>query len=140
MVDVFLAPDVYVNASLTSGTFPDRVVQRVLGQHRGESMATEWVLDRVQSMLSALPNFRKDAVRGQIELIRSLVKVIPGSSDFAPEAWGRALVAGAKAAKASRVVTDHPDLLALETSDGVDFLSTEAWLLEVTTPPPIPGS
>jgi hypothetical protein len=30
--------------------------------------------------------------------------------------------------------------LTIEQSDGIEFVSTEAWLLEVTTPPPIPGS
>jgi hypothetical protein len=35
-------------------------------------------------------------------------------------------------------VTDHPDLLELETSDGVEFMSSEAWLVEAATPPPAP--
>jgi hypothetical protein len=137
-VDIILAPDVYVNASVAPGTFPDRVVQRVLGKHRGEGKATEWVLGRVESMLGAVPGFKRDAIKQQVGLIRSLVQVVPGSSDFDGNAWEKALVAGAKAARAARVVTDHPDLLKLESSDGVDFISSEAWLLEVTTPPPVP--
>ena len=138
-MNVFLAPDIYVNASVAPGTFPDRVVERVLGQSRGKSVATEWVLSRVQSMLTAMPSFRNEAVQGQLDRIRSLVKVVPDGSDFGPDAWEQALVAGAKAANARCIVTDHPDLLALEASGGVDFLSSEAWLLDVTTPPPVPG-
>jgi hypothetical protein len=139
-VDMILAPDVYVNASVAPGTFPDRVVQRVLGQHKGESKATEWVLARVESMLSTLPEFKPEAIAQQLQLIRSLVSVVPSNSDFPADQWAPALVSAAKASKASRVVTDHPDLLALESSDGVDFISSEAWLLEVTTPPPVPGT
>jgi hypothetical protein len=138
-VDIILAPDVYVNASVAPGSHPDRVVQRVLGKHRGESKATEWVLGRVESMLGALPAFKRDALQQQLSLIRSLVNVIPGASDFGPDAWENALVASAKAAGAARVVTDHPDLLKVESSSGVEFISTENWLLEATTPPPVPG-
>ncbi len=137
-MDIMLAPDVYVNASVAPGTLPDRVVQRVLGRHKGEGPTTEWVLARVAAILESLPEFKKDAVQGQIDLIRSMVKVLPGSSDFGPDAWLEALVAGAKAAGVSRVVTDHPDLIATESKDGVDFISTENWLFEVTTPPPPP--
>jgi hypothetical protein len=139
-VDMILAPDVYVNASVAPGTFPDRVVQRVLGKHKGQSKATEWVLARVESILGTLPDFKREAVSQQLTLIRSLVQVIPGSSDFPADAWEKALVSAAKAAKAARVVTDHPDLLALESSGGVDFISSEAWLFEATTPPPVPGA
>jgi len=137
-VDIILAPDVYVNASVAPGTFPDRVVQRVLGKHKGESTATEWVLARVEGLLSTLPEFKRESVGQQVQLIRSLVKVVPGSSDFPADAWEKALVSAAKASKASRVVTDHPDLLAKESSDGIEFMSTEAWLFEVTQPPPVP--
>jgi len=139
-VDIILAPDVYVNASVAPGTAPDRVVQRVLGQHRGESKATEWILDRVAAILSALPAFKHDAVKGQVDLIRSFVKVVPGADGLGPDAWTDALIASAKAADVTRVVTDHPDLLKVENKDGIDFLATEAWLLEVTTPPPVPGT
>lgn len=139
-VDIILAPDVYVNASVAPGTSPDRVVQRVLGQHRGESTATEWVLARIGSMLAALPAFKHDAIAAQVNLIRSFVKVIPGAESVAADAWREGLVASAKAAGVQRVITDHPDLLKLDASDGVEFVSTESWLLEVTTPPPVPGS
>ncbi|HEX5657209.1 MAG TPA: hypothetical protein VFX59_08435 [Polyangiales bacterium] len=139
-MDIILAPDVYVNASVAPATTPDRVVQRVLGQHKGESKATEWILGRVAAILSQLPAFKEDAVTGQVNLIRSFVQVVPGAESFKADAWADALVASARAANVSRVVTDHPDLLRLENSRGVEFLSTEAWLLEVTTPPPPPGS
>ncbi len=138
-MDIILGPDVYVNASVAPGMSPDRVVQRVLGQHRGESKATEWVLGRVAAMLSALPNFKHDAVKGQVDLIRSFVRVVPGAERFGPDEWTDALVASAQAAGVTRVVTDHPDLLRADSKDGVEFVSTEAWLLEVTTPPPVPA-
>lgn len=136
---MILAPDVYVNASVAPGTFPDRVVQRVLGKHKGQSKATEWVLARVASILGALPDFKPDAVSQQVALIRTLVQVVEGAADFPADAWQQALVAAAKAADAKRVVTDHPDLLAVESADGIEFTSCEAWLFEVTTPPPVPG-
>jgi hypothetical protein len=139
-VDIILAPDVYVNASVAPGTSPDRVVQRVLGKHRGESKATEWVLSRVAAMLSKLPAFKDEAVLRQVDLIRSFVEVVPGAREVGPDAWAAGLVSSAKAAGVARVVTDHPDLLSAEEVDGVEFVSTETWLLEVTTPPPIPGS
>lgn len=139
-MDIILAPDVYVNASVAPGSAPDLVVQRVLGQHRGESKATEWVLSRVAAILSALPAFKHDAVKGQVDLIRSFVQVVPGAESQGPDAWSDALVASAKAAGVARVVTDHPDLLRVESAQGVEFVSTEAWMLEVTTPPPVPGS
>lgn len=138
-MDIILAPDVYVNASVAPGTPPDRVVQRVLGQHRGESKASEWVLERVAGILGAIPAFKHEAVQQQMQLIRSYVKVLPDSAEFAPDAWQKALVAAAKAAGAQRVVTDHPDLLKVEAADGIDFISSETWLLEATTPPPVPG-
>jgi len=140
LVDIILAPDVYVNASVAPGSDPDRVVQRVLGKHRGESKATEWVLARVAAMLAAVPSFKQEAIKPQIDLIRSFVKVVPGAEKLGPDAWKDALVASAKAAGVTRVVTDHPDLLRLESASGVEFLASDAWLLEVTLPPPVPGS
>lgn len=137
-MDIMLAPDVYVNASVAPGTTPAHVVQRVLGQHKGETKATEWVLARTAAILSAIPEFKRDAVDGQIQLIRSYVEVLEDTREFPPDAWEQALVASAKAAGAQRVVTDHPDLLQRESSDGIEFISTEAWLLEATTPPPVP--
>ena len=138
-MDIILAPDVYVNASVAPGTTPDRVVQRVLGGHKGQSKASDWVLARVESILGAIPEFRHEAVRRQMELIRSFVQIVPGVSGFDADAWEHALVASARAAGVQRVVTDHPDLLQKESSEGIDFISTETWLLEATTPPPLPA-
>lgn len=138
-MNILLAPDVYVNASVALGSPPERVVQRVLGKQRGQSQASEWVLARVKHMLSAAPGFKADAVEAQLQLIRSLVTIQPGTApDFAPGEWEAALVAAAKQAGVSRVVTDHPDLLAKEQSDGVEFVSTDAYLVELMTPPPAP--
>jgi len=139
-VDFILAPDVYVNASVAPGTSPDRVVQRVLGKQRGQAQVTGWVLERVRGMLTSLPDFKPDAVEAQMKLITSLVQTIDGGDGFGPDAWREALVAGAHAASAKRVVTDHPDLLAAGEVDDIEFISTDAWLLEATTPPPTPGS
>jgi len=138
VVDIILAPDVFVNASVAPGTAPDRVVQRVLGQHKGESRASEWVFARIESMLRAMPQFRDEAVAQQLKLIRSLVRAVPGVDGFEADAWDKAMTATAKAAGVERVVTDHPDLLRIENRDGIEFISSEAWLLEATTPPPIP--
>lgn len=137
-MDIILAPDVYVNASVALGSPPEQVVRRVLGQHKGESKSTEWILSRVKQMLRALPAFKGDAVDTQLALIRGLLQIVNTDAEFAPDAWEPALVAAAKAAGAKRIVTDHPDLLQKETSDGIEFVPTEAWLVEVTTPPPAP--
>lgn len=137
-VDVLLAPDVFVNASVALGSAPDQVVQRALGRRKGQAKTTEWVLARVRHMLAAVPEFKKEAVDQQVALIRSLVDVLDTSEQFAPGEWERALVAGAKRANAKRVITDHPDLLDRENADGIEFVSTEAFLIELTTPPPPP--
>ncbi len=139
-VDVLLAPDVYVNASVALGSAPEQVVQRALGRRKGQTKTTEWVLARVRHMLSAIPEFKKEAVEQQVALIRSLVDVLETSEQFAPGEWEKALVAGAKRANAKRVITDHPDLLDRESADGVEFVSTDAFLIELTTPPPPPVS
>jgi hypothetical protein len=139
VIDVILAPDVYVNASVAPGTPPDHVVQRVLGKHKGESKSGGWVMTRVESMLGSIPQFRHEAVQAQMALIRSFVKVLPGQEDFGPDAWEKALAATAKAAGVRRVITDHPDLLKLESGSGVEFISSEAWLVEATLPPPLPA-
>lgn len=137
-MNVLLAPDVYVNASVALGSPPEQVVQRVLGKAKNRSKTTEWVLARVKHMLSALPEFKHDAVDQQLKLIRSLVDVVDDSSQFAPGEWDAALVAAAKKAGVKRVITDHPDLLEKEESGGVEFVSSEAFLIELTTPPPAP--
>jgi hypothetical protein len=129
---------VYVNASVALGSPPEQVVQRVLGRQKNRSKATEWVLARVKHMLSALPEFKHDAVDQQLKLIRSLVDIVDDSSQHAPGEWEAALVAAAKKAGVKRVITDHPDLLEKEQSGGVEFVSSEAFLIELTTPPPAP--
>lgn len=136
-MNVVLAPDVYVNASVALGSPPERVVRHVLGGGR-KSATTEWVLARVAAMLGATGSFKADAVDQQITLIRGLTQVVDDKTKHPPEAWLDAMVAAAKAANAKRVITDHPDLLAKEMAESVEFVSTEAWLLERTMPPPPP--
>jgi hypothetical protein len=135
-MEIILAPDIYVNASVAFGSPPDQVARRVLAK-RGHNKTSEWVLSRVQHMLSALPAFKEDAVDAQLALIRGLVEIV-AVPEHSADAWVDALVATALAAGAQRVVTDHPDLLSLETKQGVEFMSSEAWLLEAATPPPAP--
>lgn len=136
---VVLGPDIYVNASVALGSAPEQVARRVL-REKASSTATEWILTRVRDMLGRVPGFKDDAVESQLELIRGLVHVVGDSHQYAPEAWKDALVAAAKTAGVRRVVTDHPDLLQLESADGVEFMSSEAWLLEAATPPPPPST
>jgi hypothetical protein len=137
-MEIILAPDIYVNASVALGSPPDQVARRVLGAKRFGNKTSEWVLARVHQMLRAWPAFKHEAVDAQVDLIRGLVQIMP-LPELPPEAWADALVATALAAGATRVVTDHPDLLALEEQAGVEFMSSEAWLLEAATPPPAPG-
>ena len=136
---VVLGPDIYVNASVALGSAPEQVARRVL-RERTTSTATEWILTRVRDMLSRVPGFKDEAVEAQLELIRGLVHVVGDAHQHAPEAWKDALVSAAKTAGVQRVVTDHPDLLKLESADGVEFMSSEAWLLEAATPPPPPST
>jgi len=135
-MDVVLAPDIYVNASITFGSAPERVVRRVLGGPV-KAKASAWVLERVESMLHALPEFKDDAVEQQMKTIRGLVDVVE-RGDFFIEDWDRALVALARAAGVRRVLTDHPDLLTTTSTAGVEFVSSETWLAEQATPPPPP--
>ena len=139
-MDFILAPDVFVNASVAPGTPPDGVVQRVLGKKQAQAKVSTWVLDRVQAMLTSLPDFKADAVADQMSLIRSLVNEIEIDGAFGAADWASALKATARSAGAGRVVTDHPDLLDVGDSDGIEFISTDVILLEMTTPPPTPGS
>ncbi|MET0388188.1 MAG: hypothetical protein ABW321_19605 [Polyangiales bacterium] len=136
-MEIILAPDIYVNASVALGSPPDQVARRVLGGKRGGNKTSEWVLSRVHSMLRAWPAFKEEAVDAQVELIRGLVQILP-VRELPAEAWADALIATAQAAGARRVVTDHPDLLAIEAREGVEFMSSEAWLLEAAVPPPAP--
>ncbi len=140
-MNVILGPDVYVNASVALGSSPEQVVQRVLGKHKGKTKTTAWILGRVAAMLGNVPAFKPDAIRSQIQVNRDHVELLDGQpDDFPPDAWERALVAAAKQAGVSRVVTDHPDLADKDEVDGVEFLSSDAWLVEQTTPPPPPGA
>jgi hypothetical protein len=136
-MEIILAPDIYVNASVAFGSPPDQVARRVLTGKHGGRKSSEWVLARVRQMLKAIPNFRIEAVDEQVALIRGFVQIV-SVAEHPPDAWTQALVATAQAAGAHRVVTDHPDLLELEAADGVEFMSSEAWLVEAATPPPAP--
>ena len=138
MLDIILAPDVYVNASVALGSAPDKVVQRILGQHKGEGKTTEWILERVKAMLGSIPTFKKEAIDVQLSLIRELVEVIDAPGEFDPSDWEKGLVVAAKAAGVKRVVTDHPDLLEQSNADDIEFVSTDGWLVERSLPPPPP--
>lgn len=147
MVDFILGPDIFVNASVALGTDPDRVAQKVLSQpQRGGSKpkTTLWVLEQVAIMLRAHPHFSREAIDPHVKMIASLMDVIknvPATSSHgsATETWKHALVDSAKACGASRVVTDHPDLADHAPIDGVEFISSQSWLLDQAIPPPPPG-
>lgn len=140
-LDVILAPDVFVNASVAGvGLPPERVASKILSAHRGETVSTPWILKRVADMLSVHPDFKKDMLRPQIQTIRDAVQLVEDPAEVGADSWEDALVGAARAAGVTRVVTDHPDLLDKETSGGVEFISCETWLLEAGTPPPPPGS
>ncbi|MDH3845833.1 MAG: hypothetical protein OES69_17980, partial [Myxococcales bacterium] len=94
-MDVVLAPDIYVNASVSLGSAPEHVVRRALGGP-ARAKASKWVLERVESMLHALPDFKNDAVAQQMSTIRDLVDVVE-TDEFFIEDWNQALVALAKA-------------------------------------------
>ena len=113
-------------------------MRRVLG-HSAKHKTTEWVLARVEAMLHSLPAFKPDAVDAQMKVIRSLVEIVD-AADAGPTEWEKALVAAAKGAGVDRVVTDHPDLADKDEAEGILFISSDAYLVELTTPPPPPGS
>lgn len=135
---VFLAPDVYVNASVAPDTAPDRVVALATEQGGKRVPCSPWVLRQVHAMLQALPEFKPDALRPQLEAIRNMVDLIEDQGTPDAASWESSLVAAAKASGADRVVTDHPDLLAAGEVGGIEFLSTDAWLVEASMPPPVP--
>jgi hypothetical protein len=135
-MDVVLAPDIYVNASVALGSPPERAVRRAF-RGPGKPKTSLWVMERVQSMLQALPEFKDDAVAQQMSTIRGLVDVVENGDHFI-EDWDKALVALAKAAGVGRVLTDHPDLLASKNVQGIEFVSSDSWLVEQATPPPPP--
>jgi len=136
-VKAIIGPDVYVNASVAGGSSPQRVVQRVIEEHKGEAATTQWILDRVEAMLNAHPIFVAEAIPQQMGVIRDLVRLVEDEGKHGAAEWETALVAAAKAAGVQRVITDHPDLVNKEHAD-VEFMSTEAWLIEASMPPPPP--
>ena len=135
---ILLAPDVYVNASVAGAGFaPAQVVDRVLGNQKHRHQTTEWILSTTTAMLSAHPHFKKESVEPQMKLIRDLVDLVePEEHD--PESWEESLVAAAKAVEVERVITDHPDLADTVEVEGIEFLSSDAWMIEQQTPPPPP--
>ena len=136
-MDVVLAPDIYVNASVALGSPPEHAVRRAFGGP-SRPKASSWVMERVESMLHAMPEFKDAAVAEQMSTIRGLVDVVP-TEEFYIEDWDKALVALAKVAGVGRVLTDHPDLLASKAVGGVEFVSSDHWLGEQATPPPPPA-
>lgn len=136
-MDVVLAPDIYVNASIALGSPPEHAVRRAFGDP-SKPKTSAWAMERVESMLHALPEFKDDAVKTQMTTIRGLVEIVD-RGEFFIEDWTEALVALAKAARVGRVLTDHPDLLASGRVQGVEFVSSHDWLGEQATPPPPPG-
>ena len=137
--EIILGPDVFVNASVALGSPPEHVVRRVLNP-KTKTKTTEWILARVEGMLSKLDAFKPEAVATQMKTIRQFVEVKPEKSTHGPDAWVEALTAAAKACGVKRVVTDHPDLADKTEVEGIEFLSSDAWLVEQTTPPPPPGT
>lgn len=135
-MNVVLAPDIYVNASVALGSPPEQAVRRAFAGP-GKPKTSAWVMERVESMLHALPEFKDDAVTQQMKTIRELVDLVERAEHFI-EDWDKALVALAKAAGTNRVLTDHPDLLATKSANGVEFISSDRWLAELATPPPPP--
>ena len=137
-MEILLAPDVYVNASVAGqGLAPEQVVNRALGNPKSRQKTTDWILDTTAAMLTAHPNFKEEAVEAQMKTIRGLVDVVK-PDEFDAADWAEALVAAAKAAEVERVITDHPDLADKDEIDGIEFLSTDAWMIEQQTPPPPP--
>jgi len=137
-VNILLGPDVYVNASVAgTGLAPEQVVNRVLGNKEARQKTTDWILDRVAAMLEAHPTFRKESIEPQMKLIRDLVDIVEVDGELTDD-WKQALVSCAKATDVTRVVTDHPDLADKDEIDGVEFLSSDAWMIEQQTPPPPP--
>lgn len=138
MDTVILGPDVFVNASVALNSPPEHVVRRTLGPGK-KVKSSEWILSHIEAMLNNVDAFKKEAVDQQMSTIRQFVEVVEIEVEN-PDDWEAALAATAKAAGAKRVITDHPDLADTKEVDGIEFLSSEAWLVEVTTPPPPPGT
>ena len=137
MSDIILGPDVYVNASVALGSPPEHVVRRVL-KPGVKSASSAWILARVEAMLGKLDAFKPEAVAQQMATIRQFVDVVE-KDDHPSDDWQEGLVAAAKAAGVTRVITDHPDLADKSEVEGIELISSDAWLVEQTTPPPPPG-
>ncbi len=138
LVDILLAPDVFVNASVAAGTPPEHIARRVLGRPGEKPKTTRWVMTWTRAILSKVPDFKAEAVEAQMKTIEGLLDIVE-VQDATPEGdWVKGLVASAKAAGLKRVVTDHPDLADKTEVDGITFVSSDAWLVEQTTPPPPP--
>lgn len=137
MSDIILGPDVYVNASVALGSPPEHVVRRVLKPGK-KTKTSEWILTMVSAMLNNVEAFKKEAVDQQMGTIRQFVEIVEDGEHPTGD-WGPALVAAAKAAGVERVVTDHPDLADKDEIEGIELISSDAWLVEQTTPPPPPG-
>lgn len=137
-MDILIAPDVFVNASVAGGSPPEQVARRLLGKPGAKPKTTPWVLKWISTLLSKAPGFKAEQVDAQVKLIEGLVDVVQ-VKDKVPEGdWVKGLVASAKAAGYKRVITDHPDLADQKEVEGIVFLSSDAWLIESTTPPPPP--
>lgn len=137
--DFILGPDVFVNASVALGSPPELVIRRVLGPNK-KTKTTAWILARIEAMLTNLDAFKPEAVSQQMATIKQFVEVAAEDLEHGPDAWVDALVGAAKACGVQRVITDHPDLADKTEVDGIEFLSSEAWLLEQAIPPPPPGT
>ena len=90
-MDFILAPDVFVNASVALGSPPEQVVRRVFSTRKDGHKSSEWILARVRQMLTALPDFKDEAIESQLGLIRSLVQVVKVPDDHGPGDWQPAL-------------------------------------------------
>lgn len=137
-MDVILAPDVFVNASVALGSPPEQVVRRLLVPD-SHPKSSRWILERVEAMLHALPTFKEEAVLAQMETIRSLVEIVD-KAEIDGNDWQKGLISAANAAGITRVITDHPDFANKDVEEGVEFMSSDAWLIEQVTPPPPPGT
>ena len=135
---LLLGPDIIVNASVALGSPPDQVVKRVFAKPDPKAKTTDWVISRISGMLSSIPSFKPESLEPQMKLIAGLFDVTDLEEEFGPDAWVDALVASAKAVDVTRVITDHPDLADKDEVDGIEFMSSDAWLIEQTTPPPPP--
>lgn len=134
-----LGPDVYVNASVAPGESPEVVARNLLDQGGKRVKSSKWVLKQVANLLFALPEFKDDAVEVQISTIKELVDILEVEGEFGDDQWKEALVALAKAAEVNRVITDHPDLVDFdEPVDGIEFVTTDTWVVERSIPPPPP--